>query len=360
MIEGLPSGRTISKGGYENRSKCGRKHYYASEYGGVGLETSRADIEMAIGAATHKGPEILLLGGGVEGAVTVCLKEWEQQEKGFQTDNNPLLSSQIEEGKAITEAFTRGWHKYRLPQLLEDYDIISVEEERHTPLSDVVSLYSRADFVAREKASGNIIVFNNKTAQDWDLSDWLFDIQMFTEALAEEWHLKQPVAGCMVEGFVKGRRSAGFLGSRLIYAYQMKDGTLRQGTYTGGKKVFIPNIMPLSEWIEQLEPDTIANAFKRTPLIPKRERVVERWLKTVVRRETDLFLLLTDPSITEEDRLEYFEQNFSKFNCRGCPFYDACFDLADIEGMVVSGRLRLRGTRRTGNVVPSQDGENLP
>lgn len=344
-------GRTISKGGYENRIKCDRKHYYASEYKGVGLEASGADLEMVIGAATHKGPEELLLGSGVEKAVEAVLAEWDLREKGFNVENNPVLQTQIEEGRAISEMFVRGWAKYRLPQLLEEYELLSVEEERVTPLSDVVLLYSRADFVMRQKESGKIHVFNNKTSQDWDLSDWLFDIQMWTEALAEEWHLKEEVAGCVVEGFVKGRRSDGFLSSRLIYAYRRKDGSLYQGRYSGGQKVFIPSIMSLKEWVELLDEETVNSAFRRSPLIPKRERVVEQWLKTVVRKETETFLLLTDPDVTEADKLEHFEQNFSKFTCRGCPFYDLCYDLADVEGMVESGRLRLRTSRRTGNVA---------
>ena len=251
----------------------------------------------------------------------------------------------------MVQAFVLAWGLFRLPDFLERFEIISVEEDRFTPLADQVALYSRADMVVREKATGHIYVFNNKTCEKWDPTEWLFDLQMQTEAMAEGWHLKQPIAGCLVEGFVKGGRYAGLLSSRLLYAYRLKDGRLNPGSYSGGQKVFIPSIMPLREWIEQLPVDIINDSLVRSEIIPIREVLLERWIKGVVRKETDNYLYLTDPEVTEEDRLGRFDWTINKFNCRGCPFHDACFDLATIEGMVESGRLRQRVGRRTGNIL---------
>lgn len=326
----------------------------------MGLEGGGGSVDLLIGTATHMGLERLLLGDATADALSAAEEAWDKGAGIFPgRESNPLLASQFEEGLALAKAFVLGWSAYRLPAFLAEFEILHIEKELRVPLSDSISLYARADVVVRSRADGSVWVFNHKTCSDWDALDWHFDIQMWTEALAVEWDLKEPVAGCIVEGFYKGYKRNGLFTSPLIYGYRDRRGGWHQGYTAGAEKLFIPSAMPLSEWIGQLSPDTVDTAFRRSGPIPKNDVVVDRWLKSVIRRETDIENILS-PDVSEEDRLDFFYQRISKWTCRRCPFQDVCFDRATVEDLLASGRLRRRTERRTkivdveGTVIPGR------
>jgi hypothetical protein len=322
----------------------------------MGLEGTQKGpywIEAAIGIGVHKGIESLLLGSTVDEAVREAQKEWEQSTSSLDLGTNPLLSSQVREGGFLVEAFVMGWGMHRLPLFLSTYEVLTVEREIKVPLSSNVILYARADVVVRERSNGAIWVFNHKTCKEWDQRDWFYDIQMITEGVAVQDDVREDVAGIVVEGFYKGERRNGFFTTPLLYAYRSKAGVLKAGYTAGWEKLFIPDVMSISEWLANPAFLAVIDVpFRRSSPITISEAMVEKWLKTLVRRETEIENILS-PDVPEEDRLDFFTQRITKKTCPWCPFEDICFERTTVEEMLKDGKLSERKERRTRGAVDS-------
>jgi hypothetical protein len=341
--------RRVSKGGRDTSITCPRKYYLASEYGGVGLETTRTtpeDIDLAIGIATHK-VEHLLMGHSLEEAIRDALDTWASLTSGWGAEDNPLIASQVKEGAELIEAFITGWHLYKQEMFFQIYKVLEVEGEIIFPVTSNVEFYTRLDALLEERSTGNVVVLNHKTCGEWNMSDWLFDPQMQTEAVAAEWSTKRNVVGCVVEGYVKGARRNGLLSNPLIYCYRNpKTGDLKPYYTAGWHKLPVTTLMPLRDWVSQLPQTVVEEHFRRSEVIPRNDPMVEGWLKELAFNETAIENYL-HPSVSEADRELFFQRRISKYTCRRCPFKPLCFNETDVETMIKDGHLRLRGERRT-------------
>lgn len=197
--------------------KCPRLRYWRFEHGGQGIEQPGQWLDPLIGTAVHNGVESLLSGETVDVAVTRAILTIDEAQGA-----GPILifrlgldsEADIREGKLLAEALIRGWAMVRLPRLLAEFDVISVEREMKKDFefqSHTVRLLVRSDIVMRRKADGSIFIRNLKTASrvddKWRLK-WAKDMSTFSEALAVEEALGEPVAGTIMEGFIKGSREA--------------------------------------------------------------------------------------------------------------------------------------------------------
>jgi CRISPR/Cas system-associated exonuclease Cas4 (RecB family) len=339
----------ISKGRIE-ALKCPRKYFYSYRYG-KGYDSKKPSLPLAIGIATHRGLEALLK---KEEIFSACDEGWAEATKGWPT-NDPFLRAKMEEGLALSKALTYGWSITRLEKFLATYDIISIEEEVEMPLSSNVMLIARCDVVVRDKLSGTVYVVNWKTTsdkKDWT-TQWGYDIQMWTEAMAIEQKLGLLTGGCVVEGLYKGTVHNGLLSTPLLYGHKKED-EVCVGWKKGWDKFPAYKDIGIKEWIDLLPLEVVEQQFLTSEPILKNDDVVEDWLRQIVARESAIQTIMDNG--TPQDHLDYFSQQFSRWNCRGCPFWDVCMKRTSIEEMVKEGLLVVREsplTRRT-NVETSR------
>ncbi len=324
--------RQISRSSYEAFNICPRKHYYNYEFAGTGVEPTEPSIDLILGLGVHKGMECLLQGMSPMEAAKEGQKEFLSLAPTSVSDAR--WNTMRVEGERIIWAFINGFPLAH-PEFFTTYEVVGVEEEVRVALAGDVTLMARADAVVRD-TSGSLWVVNHKTCSSWDASDWMYDVQMWTEALSMEQHYGVPVLGCIVTGFLKGGRRSGVLSTPLIYSW--RKGEKVKDLYEAGGEKFLLSEEEISEKLRRLD---LGKHFPISPPVTRNDAVVEAWLDQVVRRESENAHILSDDA-TEEDRLQHFWQRFTKWTCPFCPFKDVCFGLASIQDMVDEGRLRRR------------------
>jgi hypothetical protein len=140
------------------------------------------------------------------------------------------------------------------------------------------------------------------------------------------------------EGFFKGVQLGPVLSSPLIYGFKHPTTGEISTTWKRGWNRFAAwKEMPLGAWHDRLGDELIAAQFLRSEPIFKNDAVVREWLASVIRQEEGIMYVLREGD--EEERLAYFKQNFSKWNCDGCAFKKVCFKYTDVETLLSDGSL---------------------
>lgn len=348
--------RFISRSSHEDFTRCPRRGYYRYLYNGSGFDSRTPSIHLLIGLGVHKGLEILLkTNGDIEAAISAQKEEWASLAKDHQIP---------EETEHLIEALVRGWYRACWPTFIEQFEILMVEEEVKALLAPNITLNARADAVIRDRETGAIYVLNWKTSgsiSDWN-KQWEDEVQAWTEALVTEAVLGAPISGVIFEGLYKGTYREGRNHSPLIYGWKLPLG--------GGREIFsarykrytkeepwikfpvwassLPVEGGIRGWVDWLPLDVLREQFVRSTPILKNDRVVENWVRQVVRRETDIDRMLQE-DVPEADREDFFTQHFSKINCGGCPFRKVCKLQTTIEEMIANGDLVRRVDHHAGN-----------
>lgn len=347
--------------------QCPRRFYWGYVKDGTGYTGKGVSMNLVVGLAVHGGLETLLKMGDVEQAVVDARARYEQEAKatwpaeGLSEEKHAIHTFLVEEQGHLTEALVRGWHRVRYPAFTHQYEVVDIERERRTLLAPNVTLASRGDILVRDRVSADLILFNWKTTsatKDWDIK-WTRDVQAWTECLAEEHAKGEKVAGCVFEGLYKGVRKDNRQCTDLLYGYRLQKGdgspTQFRVEYTApskaspwkrfpvwGEKEFGPAPSDaLRYWINWLPWDSVAQYFVTSNPVFKNDLVTSKWVEQVVRLETEVEHMLRE-EVTEEERLTYFIQNFSHFNCHGCTFDKICQLQWDFQEAVDSGRLMKR------------------
>ncbi len=345
--------REISRSGRKTHDKCDREYYHAYLQDGTGYSPSTMSHHIGIGLAVHAGLEDILGGYSLDIAVGRGVAEAQKQKLGA-------------EDQALVEVCLRGWYRTRWPEFKARYRVLDIEKERRTLLAPNVTLMSRTDGTLQEIESNEIHVLNWKTASslaDWERK-WHMDVQAWTEALATEVDLGLRVSGVLFEGLYKGVYKDGRWCNDLLYGYKMpdtgkdikhlfsKDGWLYRAEYTKPslaspwqrfavweEKSF--GAVPLDFWVRGLPWDQVSSYFATSNPVFKDDRLLQAWVEGTVREETEVEAMLR-PEVSEEDRLVYFRQKFSYFNCKGCAFKEVCIEGKSIGDLVEAGKLAPR------------------
>lgn len=364
--------RTISRSEYEASCGCHRRHYWGYLYAKSGLEPKVKPLPLAFGLALHRGMEFLTADARmaqfleesmpVEESISYAVTQ-AQSEFTLHALGHEALQPEV---NALLEALLRGWVQIHLEPFLDEFEVISVEEEGEPiKLSDSVSLSFRADCVVRSRIDSKLYVFNWKTmASSYEdvTEQFRRDIQMWTEALAVEKMMGEPVEGCIVEGFVKGSLSKdGHFSTPLIWAYKRESPDGRTSFEWDFKRikgsrdfvkvpvwdeVFTTGESGVKGWINWLPAQVLATRFVRSDIIRRpSQHILDEWLAQVTRRTDDEAHILE--SASEVDRLNYFYQVRNKWNCKGCAFDLICNPLdaeseTSIQEMLDAGLLMPR------------------
>lgn len=293
---------------------------------------------LALGIAWHKGAEVLMRGGSGADAGATAVREALKYQAIGEVERQWLLAAAL------------AWERSRGEEFFNQFDVLAVEQEVEVALSPNVILQARADAVVQDRNDGTIWVWNWKTASDvknWN-KKWFFDVQAWTETLAMEGHLGVPVAGCIFEGVYKGPIWNGNMTSRLVYGYKKAnlDGSPSYSVEReSGYQRFnvweesFPFGDGIAAWISWLPTEFLRGHFALSAPQCRNDRIVEKWLRQLVRKESDIDHLLTTGD--EEDILTFFEQNFGD-HCEKCPFVDLCMERAEPAALIAANKLRPR------------------
>lgn len=212
----------------------------------------------------------------------------------------------IREQTGLLEGLVRGWVAIRLPRLLEEFEVVSVEEEFEWEIAPGLIQMLRMDVILRHKIEKTLFILEFKTVANpgyaWQ-QQWERNIQFmsYTQALKE--HSGEEVGGVMVEGLVKGSRkletaaSSPFNGRTLqnspfCYAYRTSvDGNpFYSPKWHAGKgwtKVALPEeTLSIKEWTEIMDPDVLREQFVTVPPISPLKEQIARWRRQVIAAES--------------------------------------------------------------------------
>ena len=384
----------IDRSRREDDEKCRRLRYWRYEHEGRGIEKGGEWLDPLIGTALHNGIEHALRGGGVEESVaftreTILAARRRGPILVFRP--GPDADADIEEGIELAEALLRGWIAVRRDAILREFEIISIEREMHYDYSyrgHIVRQLSRPDIVHRRRNDGAVFVRNLKTTSRVDdkwRTKWRYDMQTFSEALAVEAELGEPVAGTIMEGIVKGSRKAYPMGSGdyhwdspLLFAWK-RDGeppmtedqwyARYEWTCTGPHEMGRGKPCPggrnhrlsgvhrsrvaerlggVSGWISYLnvsDPALLQEQYVELTPILRSPYEIERWKRQALPREVEIretreHLIADDhmgPEVRDELLDKWFPMSTSAGNCvwpSQCAYFEVCHGVAgdDLEG----------------------------
>ena len=362
---------------------CQRRRWFEYEIlnsaGSRGLEPRSLSLPMETGSGCHEIAGGLLAGGDalvvIERAISgymslVCARGLDIGIEPDEVQTSPV----VEEQCALIEAFGWSFLRVRLPAILAEYEVLSVEEEIPLEVSDGVVMQTRADAVLRRRSDSRLFVYNLKTVSSPDdrwRAQWEVDMQLMTEPLAVERKLGEKVHGVIIDGFIKGVRvgvddrlvecrgdkvaTQEIQRSRLLYGYSCPGdsnvptlydfaGTTKKGwsKFRTWQEGFVgkPSWMsPIQYWIGWLPEEEVAACFvnekSEKPLLPvvRNDEHVRRKLVQIMATEHQIRSgrnMVEDGSTvsSREDKLDgCFPQN--ERSCvypTRCPFYKACWE----------------------------------
>lgn len=374
--------------------RCNRLRYWQYERlnpdGSHGLERKSLSMPLSTGGWCHK-----VLQGFLQTTMGVVMQAEAQRvvietaiqgyleevnKHGLELDvdlsdasSEPLLRT-IAEQAALIEAFGWAYLRVRLPQLLQEYEVVGVEQEEFTLLSGDVGLQSRCDAILRRKADQRLFIYNLKTSSNPHDSrfeaGFQVNQQIMTETLAVERRLGERVYGVIIDAFDKGSRvrmwwdnlkeirddtKPQFEGARkwegqrnrLLYGYKMDEGVLPgvkamydwAGTTKKGWRKFsvwendfgdailMQGQTPVEAWVNWLPPEVVQAQFRTLEPIMRNDQAVESKVRQMVSGEQRIRdyhdLVEADESGCALD--QYFPQN--EHSCvypSRCPMYDLC------------------------------------
>src|SRR6266852_1397499 len=191
---------------------CRRKRFLANHYASTGLSPESIDLNLETGSSVHRGLQHLFehcrkehpdgnfeekcINDSIEVAIDLFRKDLTEHSIALRGEESMFLSFIIAEHECLIEGLIRCFAIRRLPELLEEYEIIEVElDELYTEFSPIVYWQSRADaaFLTKDYSKG-VIVCSIKTASEYadvTLRNIITDMQGNSEWAAIDARLKR-------------------------------------------------------------------------------------------------------------------------------------------------------------------------
>ena len=334
----------------ETGQKCTRKRYWEYHYRGRGVRRA-ASIppawELETGSWIHSGIEWIMNGMDAAAAANKAADEYALWIARLLRPIEDIATRGLYEWEGqqqvdLVLALVYGYGVYRLPLYLAQYEPVADGVEKEEQLTfdigsdDQVTLLTRTDLLSKVRGiePPRYILHNYKSVSRAD-QKWRqmfrYDMQTLTEAAAVENRIGEQVAGVVIEGLVKGKKSEYPEGSGkwqhsspLIYCWY-KDGeppmvppdyrpryqwTCSEPHSTGGRgrnsecpggrlhrlsgyrKERIQSVYPggIIAWIDYLlvnDRAVIEEQFITLEPIMRSPWEVERWKRQVLARELD-------------------------------------------------------------------------
>lgn len=298
------------------RKECARMGWLQYDADGTGWVPQGTSLPLLNGIIIHNAFAELLVGADlgdvIAGAQIAYDTEVEKHRKGrkFTPQEQWLWDEQM----FMVKGIIRAWAYFHLPRMMEEFDVATfpkdgkpfVEKEFEVEIGAGVSAMLRMDAVLRRKSTGELVIWDFKTAgyisDDW-MQKWQHNPQtyLYTHALEKFMEeMGEEVEGIAYQGIVKGIRrtetaKVKWQGYKVqttpyCYGYQGPDGTIELA-YTpkkGWKKIAAWEVMDAKQWFEDvLKPAHWDNGlfdtlFSTVPPYSPVKWEVERWRQQVV------------------------------------------------------------------------------
>lgn len=405
---------TTSRSAAITHQRCPRRRYLGYHYEGSGITRAKLYAPLATGGYTHVALAELLKGRSSEDAAGVAseLYQADCSARGLELEKTEDQSQVAAEQIGLVHAFTHLAARRVIPQLLEEYEILDVEREEWFVLyedgSMCLIMEARCDALLREKAqpmsafekehitivpggrmdfNGDLYVLSWKTAASWDrrkAKDAKVDMQGLSEAYAVELRVGEPVIGTKMVHLLKGKRkeypddSGHYIqSSPFVHAWMNGAGPTPQFAWTyswtdpdqvndwgkplshrlgkGWKHVFIPDVMPIAEWVQMLDEgavqpeagDALAKQFISPMPEPRSPQQKQAWLRQIEAQEIAIasyVSALADDTIAE-DRETMLDTLFPQFthSCNyptQCSFWELCWTSEDVDNPITLYQIR--------------------
>lgn len=270
------------------REECVRLRYLSYDYAGTGLDTEAGSLPLINGIAIHAAHARLLGGMTIEEVIATFKTEYTAEVTKRGLVGVECVQEVMREQLALLEGMLRMWAHIRLPMLLAEYDVVSIEKAMDWELAPGLVMRMRFDAVLRRKDDGMLFILDYKTvgypSEVWE-SKFDHDMQTCLYLLALKEKSGEAVGGMLYEGLVKGQfkketaKSSPFTGQKIqmspyTLCYALKDdvGAIYQVEYTprkGWKKVHSYDEMPIATWVDDyLLPEVNAGRLHLFIVVP--------------------------------------------------------------------------------------------
>jgi len=339
---------------------------------GRGWESTKLNVEQSMGSLAHSMLATILqwvrafdskMVPGEEQisrAVEEAVKEYKLQaaKRGLDIEQEGDQLFELTRQSALAEGLVRAWVKVKLPDLLDRFKVLSIEEEWDVPLSPTITIMMRLDALLEQRDTLDLWPLEFKTSgmiSDSWLESWRYDSQTLQQVWATETHLPRPCAGVQLEVLYKGAKRSDGMGkmhyySPLIRGYQRKgippfdEDELSWDSGMGKRKGWSPVDVwqwgKVKEWVELLPVEVLqAQLFSREIFRSGREQ--ETWVgqtlleqKMVMEGVECVLNPETTPHYREQAMDIYFPARLSR-ECysnkyrRKCMFLDVCYNGID-------------------------------
>lgn len=277
------------------RQECGRLRFLSSDFEGQGFALKSGKVPLLGGTHEHalladimghySGLKVLDGADPIAAAVEKVREAYtlEVMEAGITNLTDEDVVFTMQEQLTMIEGVARGFVYYRMPHILDEYDVESVEQQWLWDLGPGIRLPFRLDAILRRKADGVRVIADYKGIPYGD-GGWSRphenSLQTMLYITALEEHTGERVDGIIYEGLVRGQwkkdtakpENSPFSGRRIqqtpyCYGFQNLDGErpVRQAKYTsrkGYKKFRVADEVNLGEltvqgWLDQMIEEAI-------------------------------------------------------------------------------------------------------
>lgn len=345
---------------------CPRKGYLQYYYGGTGIVRKGLDLYQSTGSLTHAILEQVMLYAKENQNVphssimnVFCNKAVSEyrnsvKEAGFDGVSG-AVELEMDRQSALAEGLARVWTMKRLPDILEQYDVVTAEEEHEIPFAPGIVLMSRIDGILKRKMDGELFAGPEFKTTGWMSEDyvesWRYSTQTLSHSLDVQHIYGKFPSGVMMEFLYKGMKKKNPDGdyvyySPLVRAYKMVDelGVEQYGFDSSlGKKrdwhAFDTYTMGMEKWVECL-PDEVLEGIVFSNIVYRNQKELDVWkLQTAMRQariRAGVEMLQAEPTeeMADEIMAGVFPARMDKF-CysnqyrKHCPYLGICFGQFD-------------------------------
>ena len=361
--------------------RCARQRYLQYHLNGRGIVKTEINFPLRIGSIIHDVIEEMFQAGDWERLMQEHLDRFavEMYDGGIDPHPPPRQVEGVgwlktrdasyyayaqNEQLALIEGMLRGFHRYRLPRILDEFpEVFGVEVETTVDLGDGIEFMVKPDLLLLSK-DGRIHYREHKTTA-WNKPEWVNSWWKAPQLHVYAAALKRAgieIDSMVIEGIYKGFRNLRVKQPRqespLIYGYRRKgiapyyqddwSYVYQRGYY---KTPVWDRPEGVKGWIAGMPDSVLGEQFLATPPITPSEAIGETWLRQRKLREIDIRSTVEDVQRLAEpgddinqmmDRC--FPQNFDQCTPSfgsWCPYVDICHGASDLNPLAAGFQPRV-------------------
>ncbi len=332
--------RYFSHSRVEKDADCERARYYASEFGGTGLQPTTAGFDLIFGNVQHKHLNVFVQTGTIE----------------FKTARTEVYNAAVAAGldatvardySLVAEGQLRGFVRYIWPLWVSEFEVVEAETMRRWEVRPGYIFRYKQDLLLRRRTTGVLVYPDYKTTSSNDpkwITSWQKSPQLHSSLYAMKQGYGIDIDHALIVGLYKGYKDKwqGGIASPFAYGWVNREYALkpqyaysRPKYYKGWEKFSTADeFTDLGQWIANMPEQILQEQFPCSAPVFLNERIGEQYFAQQIMREEEiqqaLELLNKSTNLTEIDAIlnKHFRQNFS--NCQpsfgyACEFLNICW-----------------------------------